>query len=38
MSSPVVVDGAVFIGSVDGHLYKLDAKTGKRVWSASMVS
>src|SRR5829696_2637371 len=29
-SSPVIVDDVVLIGSYDGHLYGLDAKTGKQ--------
>jgi outer membrane protein assembly factor BamB len=31
-SSPVVVNGVVYIGSPDGHLYALNATTGKVLW------
>ncbi len=31
-SSPVVVDGVVFVGSNDGFVYVIDAATGKRKW------
>ena len=32
-SSPAVVDGRVFVGSRDGHLYAVDAATGRRLWT-----
>jgi eukaryotic-like serine/threonine-protein kinase len=32
LSSPVVVQGAVYFGSGDGHLYSLDAATGELKW------
>jgi outer membrane protein assembly factor BamB len=32
LSSPVVVQGAVYFGSGDGHLYALDAATGQLKW------
>lgn len=32
LSSPVVADGSVFIGSGDGHIYALDARTGNLKW------
>ena len=32
-SSPLVVDGRVFVGSSDGNLYELDLATGKKVWA-----
>jgi outer membrane protein assembly factor BamB len=32
-SSPAVVDGRVFIGSNDGHMYCLDALTGVKLWN-----
>jgi outer membrane protein assembly factor BamB len=31
-SSPAVTDEAVYIGSSDGHLYSLDARTGELRW------
>jgi outer membrane protein assembly factor BamB len=30
--SPAVAQGMVYIGSMDGFLYALDAATGKRLW------
>jgi outer membrane protein assembly factor BamB len=32
-SSPVVVDGIVYVGSNDRHIYALDAETGRELWS-----
>jgi len=32
LSSPVVVQGAVYFGSGDGHLYALDAASGELKW------
>jgi outer membrane protein assembly factor BamB len=32
LSSPVVEDGVVYIGSGDGHIYALDARTGALRW------
>jgi outer membrane protein assembly factor BamB len=32
LSSPVVADGKVFFGSGDGHVYAVDAATGKLAW------
>src|SRR5438874_2646741 len=32
-SSPAVVNGVVYIGSDDGNMYALDAKTGASLWS-----
>ena len=32
-SSPAVVGGRVFVGSVDGRIYCLDASTGKHIWN-----
>jgi len=32
LSSPVVVEGAVYFGSGDGHLYALDASSGEPRW------
>jgi len=34
-SSPAIVDGRVFVGSRDGGLYALDARTGERYWRAT---
>src|SRR3972149_7524399 len=31
-SSPTVVDGLVYVGSMDGHVYALDAATGQEHW------
>jgi outer membrane protein assembly factor BamB len=31
-SSPAIVDGMVFFGSNDDHLYAVDIKTGQRLW------
>jgi outer membrane protein assembly factor BamB len=31
-SSPAVVDGVVYFGSYDNHLYAVDEKTGKEKW------
>lgn len=31
-SSPAVVDGRVYVGSADGHLYALDSATGELRW------
>jgi eukaryotic-like serine/threonine-protein kinase len=32
-ASPVVVDGVVYVRSVDGYMYALDAATGHRIWA-----
>jgi outer membrane protein assembly factor BamB len=32
LSSPVVADGKVFFGSGDGHVYAVDAATGRLAW------
>jgi outer membrane protein assembly factor BamB len=32
LSSPAVADGVVYIGSGDGHIYALDARTGALRW------
>lgn len=32
-SSPVVVDGVVYVGSYDGNFYALEAASGKQKWS-----
>ncbi len=31
-SSPAVVDGCVFVGSADGHIYCLNSSTGGEIW------
>ncbi len=36
VSAPAVANGIVYLGSNDGHLLALDAKTGARVWSAAI--
>ena len=33
-SSPAIVEGRVYIGSWDKHVYSLDLQTGKQIWSA----
>ncbi len=33
-SSPAVSDGRVYVGSRDGHLYAVDAETGRLAWTA----
>jgi outer membrane protein assembly factor BamB len=35
-SSPAVVDGVVYVGSYDDHLYAFDAATGTTLWSTSL--
>src|SRR5688500_19620738 len=32
-SSPAIVDGKVFVGSNDGHLYALNLDSGQKVWA-----
>jgi eukaryotic-like serine/threonine-protein kinase len=32
-SSPVVADGLVYVGSLDGNVYAIDAKTGQVAWT-----
>ena len=32
VTSPAVVDGVVYIASLDGHMYALDQETGKEKW------
>ncbi len=36
-SSPAVVDGKVYIGSDDGHMYCLDAEDGDELWNSSII-
>ena len=33
VSSPAIVDGVVYVGSNDGHLYAIDQQTGSQKWS-----
>jgi eukaryotic-like serine/threonine-protein kinase len=33
VTSPVVADGVVYIGALDGHLYAIDQQTGKEKWN-----
>src|SRR6185436_11869128 len=33
VTSPSVVDGVVYIGSMSGHLYAIDQETGKEKWN-----
>ena len=35
-SSPVVIDGLVFVGDWDGHVWALRARTGKTVWMTTL--
>ena len=35
--APTVIDGVVVTGSLDGHLYAIDGKTGKLVWKIDSV-
>lgn len=35
--APTVIDGVVVTGSLDGHLYAIDGKTGKLVWKIETV-
>ena len=32
LSSPIIVDGVVYVGSEDKHLHAIDAVTGKEKW------
>ncbi len=32
LSSPIIVDGVVYVGSEDKHLHAIDAKTGQEKW------
>ncbi len=38
MPTPVDADGHLYVGTGDGHVYKLDAKTGKLVWKTDIQS
>jgi outer membrane protein assembly factor BamB len=35
VTSPVIADGRVYVGSNDGHVYALDAATGAVLWSGA---
>ena len=35
-ASPAVVDGVVYIGSLDGNVYALDADSGAELWSSNV--
>lgn len=35
--APTIIDGVVVTGSLDGHLYAIDGKTGKLVWKVDTV-
>lgn len=32
LSTPAVVDGALYVGGGDGHVYRIDARTGREAW------
>jgi len=33
LSSPVIYNGAVYVGSGDSTIYAIEAKTGKKIWA-----
>ncbi|MFC1838234.1 PQQ-binding-like beta-propeller repeat protein [Thermodesulfobacteriota bacterium] len=35
-SSPAIVNGRVYVGSSDKHIYSIDVQTGKQVWSKAL--
>ena len=35
-SSPAIVDGRVYVGALDGHVYALDLQTGKQLWAIAL--
>jgi outer membrane protein assembly factor BamB len=37
-TSPIVVNGSVYVGSASGHLYAVSAATGTRQWSTTLTS
>lgn len=37
-SSPVIVDGVVYIGSMDGYLYAIDLKSGQLKWKFQAIA
>ena len=38
MPTPVDIDGYLYVGTGDGHVYKVDAATGKQVWKTDIKS
>lgn len=38
MPTPVDLDGFLYVGTGDGHVYKLDARDGKLVWKSDIQS
>lgn len=38
MPTPVDLDGFLYVGTGDGHVYKVDATTGKLVWKSDIQS
>jgi len=38
VSSPVVADGIIYVGSTDGHLYAVKAASGSKLWSVQLGS
>jgi len=38
MPTPVEVDGFLYVGTGDGHVYKLNAENGKMVWTSDIES
>ncbi|MBI4811533.1 MAG: PQQ-like beta-propeller repeat protein [Ignavibacteriales bacterium] len=36
LSSPTIIDGKVFIGSLDSTFYSFDLSTGKQIWKQSL--
>ena len=38
MPTPVDIDGFLYVGTGDGHVYKVDAATGKLVWKTDIES
>ncbi|MFP5248748.1 MAG: PQQ-binding-like beta-propeller repeat protein, partial [Acidobacteriota bacterium] len=38
MPTPVDIDGFLYVGTGDGHVYKVDAATGKQAWKTDIES
>ena len=38
MPTPVDIDGFLYVGTGDGHVYKLNAQSGKRIWKTDIQS